>query len=537
MTDDVTFHDEIEGYCGRLSYRPEEVAAVHVSSRADRYDVEVHRWGAERRLVWEGRDLAGSYVAPPPDADANGCGWPVGVEVPIGDDWSSGFYLVTLRAASGPPGRRESHAGFVVRPDPTEPSAGAGPAPSMVLVLATNTWNAYNTWGGRSLYTGGREVSFRRPFGRGTLCRPEVERDDRKARPVRWGEEADVEGDAFQAYRMANGYPAAIGSTGWFAHERRFVEWAEGRGYRFDYAVSSDLDDDPTALDGYQVMVSVGHDEYWSAPQRNAVEAHVARGGNLASFSGNTMFWQVRLEARGDGGGGRAGGDVAGGGGDTMVCHKYTAHVTDPVVADGRPEDMTGMWCDPMVGRPEWSVLGAGSAFGLYNRFGRAVARGSGAFTVYRHDHWLLAGTGLGYGDLLGAADGVVGYETLGCRLDFDDLQLPVARPVDGMPADVEVVAFAPSSNLAVGEYPASISALSDQGDLEFIAERVFGGGDEVARAKARYGNSVLLVCRPFDGGGEVVTVGTTDWVFGLAGDAAVGRVTANVIDRLTNPF
>ena len=31
---------------------------------------------------------------------------------------------------------------------------------------------------------------------------------------------------------------------------------------------------------------------------------------------------------------------------------------------------------------------------------------------------------------------------------------------------------------------------------------------------------------------GTVVTIGTTDWVFGLADDAAVARVTANVLDR-----
>ena len=44
-----------------------------------------------------------------------------------------------------------------------------------------------------------------------------------------------------------------------------------------------------------------------------------------------------------------------------------------------------------------------------------------------------------------------------------------------------------------------------------------------------------MLTCRPFGAdGGEVVTVGTTDWVFGLADDPAVARVTANVLDRLS---
>ena len=270
-------------------------------------------------------------------------------------------------------------------------------------------------------------------------------------------------------------------------------------------------------------MLGVGHDEYWSSDQRATVEAYVAGGGTYASCSGNTMFWQVRLEDHVDQG-------------DTMVCHKYAAHLDDPVMHDGDPSTtatMTGMWADPVVGRPETAFLGAGSAWGMYHRFGRAVARGAGAFTVYRDDHWLLAGTGLRYGDLLGATDGVVGYETVGCRLNFDEYQLPIAAGGDGTPADSEVVAFSPSSNLAMGEYPASIAALSDQGDLEFVASRLFGRVDADSLARCRHGNAVMVVCRPFgEAGGEVITIGSTDWVFGLAGDPAVAQVMRNVLAR-----
>ncbi|MEM9606378.1 MAG: N,N-dimethylformamidase beta subunit family domain-containing protein [Actinomycetota bacterium] len=510
MADDQTFHDVIEGYGGALSCRPGEPLPLHVSTTADRFDVTVERWGAEREVVWSAGDLPGVHTPPPHDADANGCGWPVSVEVPVGEDWRSGFHLVTLTAHDAPSGRDVAHAGFVVR----AASASAGRERAL-LVLETNTWNAYNTWGGRSLYTGGHRVSFERPFGRGMLSRPEVERDDRKARPVRFREDGDDDGLIFQAYRTDRAYPSAIGSTGWFTHPRRFVEWAEAAGHRFDYAVSSDLDADPDALAGYDLVVGVGHDEYWSAPQRAAVEAHVRGGGHYASFSGNTMFWQVRHE------------------GSSMVCHKYRAHLDDPVVAAGEPTSATGMWADPVVGRPEWSFLGAGSAFGLYHRFGQATPRGVGGFLVYRSDHWALAGTGLRYGDVLGADDGVVGYETLGCPVTLDELQLPVPWPRDDLPSELEIVAMVPSSNLGVGEYPRSIAALSDQGDLEFIAERIHGDTSETSIAKVRHGNAVLAVGRPFGrGGGEVVTVGTTDWVFGLEHDDAVAQVTANVLDR-----
>ncbi len=509
MHDDLTFFDEIEAYCGRLSQRPGGVAQLHVSTHHPLVDVVVERWGAQRETVWRADAVAATFTTPPDDADSVGCRWPVTVEIPIGEGWRSGFHLVTVTALGGTPGRDVAHACFVVTADRADRA-------DALLVLATNTWNAYNPWGGRSLYTGGRQVSFRRPFARGMLCRPEVDRDDRKSRPTRWGEEPDVNGDRFQEYRTAHGYPAAIGSSGWFSHERRFVEWAETAGYRFDYCISSDLDDDASIADGYHLIIDVGHDEYWSAGQRATIEAHVRRGGDLASMSGNTCFWQVRLED-----------------GDVMVCHKYTAHETDPVVANGAPERMTGMWADPVVGLPEWSLLGAGSRWGLYSRFGQATPRGSGAFTVYRHDHWLLDGTDLRYGDLLGGTHGVVGYETVGRPIDFDDYQLPIARPIDGASGSAEIVAFTPASNIGVGEYPASISALSDQGDIEFIASRMFGEVTDDTLARCRYGNSVMMVNRPYEpSGGEVVVIGSTDWVFGLADDPAVSRVTANILDR-----
>lgn len=504
--DDQTFHDDIEGYCSSMSVVAGASIGLHVSTRGERYDVTVERWGATRDTVASVSSLPGTFRPPPDDADVQGCGWPVSLEIATGEDWRPGFHLVTLRAHDAPDGRDVAHACFVVR--------AAGRRASAVLVLDTNTWNAYNTWGGCSLYTGGHRVSFGRPFARGILCRPEVDRDDRKARPTRWGEDPDVDGLTFQAYRTRNAYPAAIGSAGWFSHGRRFVEWAESAGYEFDMLTSRDVADDPSALDGYRLVIGVGHDEYWSAPQRDAVEAHVARGGHLVSLSGNTMFWQVRDEV-----------DPAGTA--SMTCHKYRAHLDDPVTGE-RPAAMSGMWADPVVGRPEWSFLGAGSAFGLYHRFGRATARGVGGFVVYRDDHWIFDGTGLRYGDVLGAAHGAVGYETVGCPITFDETQLPVPWPRDDLPTDHEIVAMVPSSNLGVGEYPASISALDDQGDLEFVADRIFGGD----RARARHGNAVMSVCRPFDGGGEVVVVGTTDWVFGLGRDDALDRVTANLLDR-----
>src|SRR5207244_4833767 len=96
------------------------------------------------------------------------------------------------------------------------------------------------------------------------------------------------------------------GSAGWPDWELPFVRWAEREGYGFDVATNADLEDHAGLLSdrglsddtgtGYRLVLSVGHDEYWSGPMRDTVEAFIARGGNVAFFSGNTSFWQVRLE-------------------------------------------------------------------------------------------------------------------------------------------------------------------------------------------------------------------------------------------------
>ena len=356
--DDQTFYDDIEGYCGKLSYEAGDAVELHVSSRSASFSVQVERWGATRDAVVEATSLRGEFYPPPDTADSNGCGWPVATTFDVTDEWSSGFYLVTLTADGAPAGRDVSHACFVVR-SPLVATAAGDHAKSdradWLYVVPTNTWNAYNTWGGKSLYTGGNQVSFARPFARGMLSREIVDRDDRKARPTRFREVPDADGLAFQDYRTTNNYPSAIGSTGWFTHGRRFVEWAEAEGHRFDYAVSSDLED-TDSLNGYLGVILVGHDEYWSAPARRTLEAFVEDGGTLASFSGNTIFWQVRLED--------------GEHGQRMVGYKYNAHEHDPARLGDEPTTITGMWADPDVGQPEWTLLGAGSAFGLYHRFG-----------------------------------------------------------------------------------------------------------------------------------------------------------------------
>ena len=97
--------------------------------------------------------------------------------------------------------------------------------------------------------------------------------------------------------------PVYDGTAGWEScwrnWEEPFVRWAEGAGYRMDYAVNADLELHPEMIEHYRLVLSVGHDEYWSSPMRDHMEGFIAGGGNAAFLSGNSVVWQVRFEEGG----------------------------------------------------------------------------------------------------------------------------------------------------------------------------------------------------------------------------------------------
>ena len=132
----------LEAYCWPRSAEPGQRVGLHVSTDAGRFDVSVTRDGAEPLEVWRGGGTAEAHPTPA-DASANGCGWPAAVQIPVGD-WPSGYYAVTLTA-----GVERAEAFLVVR-------AGNRERAPILMVLSTSTYDAYNDWGGPSLYTGAR---------------------------------------------------------------------------------------------------------------------------------------------------------------------------------------------------------------------------------------------------------------------------------------------------------------------------------------------------------------------------------------------
>ena len=506
-------YETVQGWCWPQSVEAGQGVALHLSAAGGRpVTVEVARCGWTREVVLRQEGVEAGAHPVPQGAAQEGCGWPVAWEIPVEAGWRSGYYEVALEVEVDGTVRRE-HAFFVVRP------AVGAPTATMLLALATNTWHAYNDFGGRNLYTGGTRVALQRPLARGYLHKPAG-----AGRRVTLLQRDDPHMNAHVGYLRRHHLSPYAGSAGWPDWELPFLRWAEREGYGIDVVTNADLEDHPRLLDdhdgrGYRLFLSVGHDEYWSSAMRDTVEGFVARGGNAAFFSGNTSFWQVRLEDA-----------TPEGPAATMVGYKGRFK-DDPVYGTGRMGELTSMWSDHEIGRPENLMTGVSFSRGGYHRIGKRVTNGLGGYTVHRPDHWLFAGTGIGYGDVIGTAGVTVGYECDGCAFTLVD-GLPVPTHEDGTPDTFEILGTAPAAHFTrtTATRP---PAPHEPSEIEFIAARLFGTRDPAGVRRIDAGHAVLGSWTS-PAGGTVVTSGSTDWAHGLAGlDPEIEQITRNVVARL----
>lgn len=441
----------IEAYAGKISVAQGEKVPLHISTTAEKYDLEVARLGLDREVIWRQSGLPGNEYPVPESASAQGCAWPVALDIPVGADWKSGYYEITLKVAdrggrwTGRGARTASgSAFFVVR------QAKPGSSSKILLQLATNTYNAYNNWGGFSVYAynsrgnnQGSRVSFHRP-------------------PV----------SQFSRWELP------------------FVQWAEKNGYSLEFAANGDLEFHPEILSAYRLVLSVGHDEYWSTPMRDHLEEFIGKGGNVCFFSGNTCCWQIRTEEEGT----------------AFTCWKQN-YFQDPIFKTQDHSTLSTLWSHHLLRRPETQLTGVGFLWGGYHRSHGQFMDGNAAFIVHRPEHWIFEGTGLKRGDEFGGKDTIVGYECDGCELEWRG-GLPYPTHRDGSPESFVVLG--------------TCEARWHPDDAEWYE-------------KWQQGRTGAACMGLYERGGTVFTAGTTDWAHGLGGgDAAVTRITHNLLDRLS---
>nr|WP_216822448.1 N,N-dimethylformamidase beta subunit family domain-containing protein [Pseudophaeobacter sp. EL27] len=386
-----------------------------------------------------------------------------------------------------------------------------------VLLVADGTWNAYNDWGGSNHYEGiidgvsnrfSPELSVQRPFARGMVSLPAGAPRTLPTQPPGEG----VPLYPHMEWAWEQGYSKKYASAGWAMYERPFVHWAEEQGYALEFLSQRDLHRDPSVLKDVPCVICVGHDEYWSRPMRQAIDAYVDQGGNVARFAGNFM-WQIRISDTGD----------------RQICHKYRARAEDPLFGSDHSHLTTSSWEAPEIGYPGRATFGLDATSGLYAGFGGLAPRGAGGFTIYREDHWAFADANLGYGDILGAQSKIFGYEVDGLQYRIED-GLPHPVPAEFLPESLEILGLGLARLREDAAGDGETLFVGDE-DAKFVAELRHGNTNEVTLARVNRGSG-MIVCFS-RGKGAVFHAGTTEWIAGLLrGDKAVAQVTRNVLNR-----
>ena len=318
----------IQGFATSMSVNAGQTVNFKIKTPASSYHIDILRLGYYQG---NGARLIASNILPTaklPQTQPNcltdsttglvDCGnWGVSASWAVPSDAVSGLYIAHLvRNDTG----GESQIFFVVRNDASHSD--------VVLQTSDATWEAYNAYGGNSLYSctvacppgnplaykAAYAVSYNRPFD-GTLS-------------------------------------TDSGMSDPFYSEYQLIRWLERNGYNLSYTSEADVDANGPLLQNHKVFISSGHDEYWSKGQRQNVEAARDAGVNLAFFSGNEVFWKTRW-----------GNSIDGSSTPYRTLTTYKETHFDAKV-DPLANVWTGTWRDPRFsppadgGRPENSLTG-----------------------------------------------------------------------------------------------------------------------------------------------------------------------------------
>jgi hypothetical protein len=345
---------EIAGYASATSVNKGGSLPIKVSlAQQGNYTLDVYRLGyyggTGGRLITSSGTLRGSNQPIPRPARGTlliQCNWKTSFTLQTAADWTSGLYIAKLTdQRTG----KQSQIWFVVRDDNS--------TSDILFQSSFTTYLAYNTFGGRSLYGFGNpdgqrafKVSFDRPFA------------------------------------QTNGSGEFNNLLRW---EYNMVRWLESQGYDVSYVTGVDIHSNAQLLRQHRLFLSVGHDEYWSLEQRNAVEQARNTGLNLCFFSANSAYWRVRFENSSTGVPNRV-----------MACYKDDWQ-QDPAAASN-PSTATNKFRSPQNNRPENALLGV-----MYVA-DKDVVYGGYDFVVSNSADPYYANTGLQNGDRLSQ---LVGFE------------------------------------------------------------------------------------------------------------------------------
>ena len=305
----------IRGFATSMSVNKGQTISFKISTPATSYHIDVLRLGyyqgnGARKIAANLRPTATLPQNQPACLTASttgliDCGnWAGSASWTVPSTAVSGLYIAHLvRDDTG----GSSQIPFVVRDDSSHSD--------IVYQTSDTTWQAYNTYGGNSLY----QCTVACPPGN----------------PLGYKAAYKV------SYNRPFTFTADQGRASPYYAEYPMIRFLEANGYDVSYVSGQDVDRAGSLLLNHKIFISSGHDEYWSGGQRANVEAARDAGVNLAFFSGNEIFWKTRWEPSTDGSSTPY---------RTLVTYKET-HFDAPTDPQD-PPTWTGAWRDPRFSPP-----------------------------------------------------------------------------------------------------------------------------------------------------------------------------------------
>nr|MDQ3990593.1 hypothetical protein [Actinomycetota bacterium] len=246
----------IEGYLGRESILIGERLDIHVSTDSASFRVNFYRIGAVPEFAGSSDWFSGRQAAAPahPDGVADHAspavdwGWPAYHFTPS-PRWNPGVYVAFFVESPDTPHDIDPLEGFgraffVLR------SRAPGRAP-ILYKISSFTRHAYNRSDG-----------------------PHIERaSSLYDHPVHLPDQCGHPTGHVVSMRR----PGRLLDLAYW--DAPFIGWLKRAGYRVDFCTDLDLHLDPQLLAPYRLLLSVGHDEYWTAVMRERVERFVRAGG------------------------------------------------------------------------------------------------------------------------------------------------------------------------------------------------------------------------------------------------------------------
>ena len=496
----------LAGYLTQPSVAPGDPLSVHVATRssADCF-VDVYRVTGCADVLFTPRlrhverlgqvspvrypALAGGRKLSPGNADADGCRWPGHTLLSaVPESWESGMYIVQFTAAEEPTGEASPLLGqdavMIVRP--------ARPGAETPLLCQVNlaTWLAYHMWDNRSLYMG------------------------RAADGMRYDE---LRASRASAHRpgLGLGLPnetLLTPSPPKAAYAFALVDWLERKGIDVDFCTGLDVGSGAMPLSEYQALLTVGHDEYWTADQRRRVQEFRRAGGHTVFLGGNLAYWEIRpsdddtaIECYKNSGGGWWSATSA-----TGTPEEPLDPVAYPAAQPGVGLITSEVWRSkpaatvPLTGvymvttRPGADELVHAGCAWWWEELG-GPTRPAVGFTVTSPDHWVFEGTGLRAGDEFGAELRLIGHEADGLELDFD-ASPPQLTMADGALPGTELLAYADCRDWGEPDYSAWPPITVPGRRLSCCA----------------FGGSATMIHQQSEGEGMLFAAPLTDWVFAL---------------------